>query len=101
MYDFHNPSLYKRKAYLRGNFVQALANFFSCPQVRENLMFACKMYGPGMSKIRCENRVDEVVASLGLESCQDTKVNREAETLSRFLADALLLHETTEGSTGN
>lgn len=43
------------------------------PQVRENLMFACNMYGPGMSRARSEKRVDEVVASLGLESCQDTK----------------------------
>ena len=44
-------------------------------------MFACKMYGPGMSKARCIKRVDEVVTSLGLESCQDTKVNRVVESL--------------------
>lgn len=40
-------------------------------------MFACRMYGPGMSEAQCEKRVDEVVASLGLESCQYTKVNRQ------------------------
>lgn len=39
-------------------------------------MFACKMYGPGMSRASCEKRVNEVVASLGLESCQDTKVGQ-------------------------
>lgn len=50
----------------------------SCPlneraQVRENLMFACKMYTPMMPQADCEQRVDEVVASLGLQSCQHTK----------------------------
>ncbi|CAM9549652.1 unnamed protein product [Pylaiella littoralis] len=47
---------------------------WSALTVRENLMFACKMYGPDMSRAQCEQRVAEVVASLGLESCQDTKV---------------------------
>lgn len=39
-------------------------------------MFACKMYGPGMSRASCEKRVNEVVASLDLESCQDIKVGQ-------------------------
>lgn len=46
------------------------------PTVRENLLFACKMYGPDMSQTQCEQRVDEVVVNLGLEDCQDTKVSR-------------------------
>ena len=37
-------------------------------------MFACQMYGPTMSHAESESRVDEVIESLGLESCRDTKV---------------------------
>lgn len=36
-------------------------------------MFACKMYAPMKPQADCEKRVDEVVASLGLQSCQHTK----------------------------
>lgn len=43
--------------------------------VRENLMFACKMYSPSMSHADCNKRVDTVLASLGLEGCQHTKVS--------------------------
>ncbi|CAM9952064.1 unnamed protein product, partial [Ectocarpus sp. 4 AP-2014] len=42
--------------------------------VRENLTFACKMYSPMMSRGVCNKRVDKVLASLGLEGCQHTKV---------------------------
>lgn len=42
--------------------------------VRENLMFACKMYNPDLAQGDCDSRVDEVLASLGLEACQHTKV---------------------------
>lgn len=44
------------------------------PAVRENLMFACKLYSPELSQAKCDIRVDQVLASLGLESCQHTKV---------------------------
>lgn len=37
-------------------------------------MFACKMYGPTLSEEECNERVDDVLASLGLEGCQHTKV---------------------------
>ncbi|CAN0222698.1 unnamed protein product, partial [Ectocarpus sp. 12 AP-2014] len=47
---------------------------WSALTVRENLMFACKMYMPSMSRAECDHRVDEVLTSLGLESCQHTKV---------------------------
>ncbi|CAN0166070.1 unnamed protein product, partial [Ectocarpus sp. 8 AP-2014] len=47
---------------------------WSALTVRENLMFACKMYMPNMSRAECDHRVDEVLTSLGLESCQHTKV---------------------------
>ncbi|CAM9546843.1 unnamed protein product, partial [Hapterophycus canaliculatus] len=47
---------------------------WSALTVRENLMFACKLYGPRMSKDQREKRVDEVVASLGLDGCQHTKI---------------------------
>ncbi|CAN0151348.1 unnamed protein product, partial [Pylaiella littoralis] len=49
-------------------------HLWSALTVRENLLFACKMYGPDMSQTQCEQRVDEVVANLCLQSCQDTKV---------------------------
>lgn len=42
--------------------------------VRENLMFACKMYDPSLSQEERDGRVDEVLRGLGLESCQHTKV---------------------------
>eukprot|EP00903_Cladosiphon_okamuranus_P021625 g19883.t2 len=47
---------------------------WSALTVRENLMFACKMYNPEMSHSDCNQRVDTVLASLGLEGCQHTKV---------------------------
>eukprot|EP00904_Undaria_pinnatifida_P002690 jgi/Undpi1/12421/HiC_scaffold_5.g02093.m1 len=47
---------------------------WSALTVRENLMFACKMYGPSLSRAECDDRVDEVLVSLGLDSCQHTKV---------------------------
>ena len=37
-------------------------------------MFACKMYSPAMSHADCNQRVDTVLASVGLEGCQHTKV---------------------------
>ncbi|CAM9919784.1 unnamed protein product, partial [Ectocarpus fasciculatus] len=47
---------------------------WSALTVRENLMFACKMYSPALSRAECNKRVDKVLASLGLEGCQHTKV---------------------------
>ncbi|CAN0170684.1 unnamed protein product, partial [Ectocarpus sp. 12 AP-2014] len=47
---------------------------WSALTVRENLTFACKMYSPMMSRGECNKRVDKVLASLGLEGCQHTKV---------------------------
>eukprot|EP00752_Nemacystus_decipiens_P009950 g8873.t1 len=47
---------------------------WSALTVRENLMFACKMYNPSMSHADSNKRVDTVLASLGLEGCQHTKV---------------------------
>ncbi|CAM9446521.1 unnamed protein product [Ectocarpus sp. 4 AP-2014] len=47
---------------------------WSALTVRENLMFACKMYSPALSRGECNQRVDKVLASLGLEGCQHTKV---------------------------
>ncbi|CAN0443751.1 unnamed protein product [Pylaiella littoralis] len=47
---------------------------WSALTVRENLTFASRMYDPVMSETQCKKRVDEIVASLGLESCQHTKV---------------------------
>ncbi|CAB1101457.1 ABC [Ectocarpus sp. CCAP 1310/34] len=52
----------------------AMGNIVSNQSVRENLMSACKMYMPSMSRAECDHRVDEVLTSLGLESCQHTKV---------------------------
>ena len=49
--------------------------------VRENLMFACKTYGPCMPHAKCESRVDEVISSLGLDSCQHTKVRIKGSVL--------------------
>lgn len=46
-------------------------------------MFACKMYGHDMAQADCNRRVDEVVASLGLQSCQNTKAS-EAGTHGLF-----------------
>lgn len=43
--------------------------------VRENLMLACKMYGASLPEADQNSRVDGVLSSLGLESCQDTKVS--------------------------
>lgn len=43
---------------------------------RESLMYARKVYNPDLSETERESRVDEVVESLGLESCQDTKVSK-------------------------
>lgn len=37
-------------------------------------MSACKMYGPTLTQWQCDRQVDKVLASLGLESCQHTKV---------------------------
>ncbi|CAN0497205.1 unnamed protein product [Scytosiphon promiscuus] len=37
-------------------------------------MYACTMYSPSMSYAECNKRVDEVLASLGLQGCQHTKV---------------------------
>lgn len=39
-------------------------------------MFACKMYNSNLSQAERDDRVDEVLKSLGLESCQHTKVGR-------------------------
>ncbi|CAN0324910.1 unnamed protein product [Scytosiphon promiscuus] len=54
---------------------------WSALTVRENLMFACKTYGPSIPHAKCESRVDEVIASLGLESCQHTKVRNKGAVL--------------------
>ncbi|CAM9811429.1 unnamed protein product, partial [Ectocarpus fasciculatus] len=47
---------------------------WSALTVRENLTFASKMYSPLLSRGECHKRVDKVLASLGLEGCQHTKV---------------------------
>ncbi|CAM9592338.1 unnamed protein product [Ectocarpus fasciculatus] len=47
---------------------------WSALTVRENLTFACKMYMPSLSRAEGDQRVDEVLTNLGLESCQHTKV---------------------------
>ncbi|CAB1099471.1 ABC [Ectocarpus sp. CCAP 1310/34] len=47
---------------------------WSALTVRENLTFACKMYSPMMSREECNKRVGKVLARLGLEGCQHTKV---------------------------
>lgn len=50
------------------------AAFIQRAPVRENLTFACKMYMPSMSRAECDQRVEEVLSSLGLGNCQHTKV---------------------------
>ncbi|CBJ33450.1 conserved unknown protein [Ectocarpus siliculosus] len=47
---------------------------WSALTVRENLTFACKMYSPALSRADSDKRVNKVLASLGLEGCQHTKV---------------------------
>ncbi|CAN0100436.1 unnamed protein product [Scytosiphon promiscuus] len=49
-------------------------HLWSALTVRESLMYACTMYSPSMSGAECSKRVDEALASLGLEACQHTKV---------------------------
>lgn len=59
--------------------------FYPCTNrlstVRENLVFACKMYEPSLPQEERDHRVDEVLASLGLESCQHTKVRPSVMTI--------------------
>lgn len=38
------------------------------------MMFACKMYAPSLTNQERGHRVDDVLANLGLEGCQHTKV---------------------------
>lgn len=44
-------------------------------------MSACKMYGPTLKQGQCDRRVDKVLANLGLEACQHTKVRHTRNVL--------------------
>lgn len=62
------------------------AAFFQRAPVRENLTFACKMYMPSLSRAEGDQRVDEVLTNLGLESCQHTKVGHLVRHISLLRA---------------